>query len=343
MLAKTGLTLPDTTVRDISNLTPRFSLNDLAAAADYYEQQGYVVLQGILPTEQCDAVRATFTQQVRRSRTPILRQKNMRYERNAFTKDGFLSNPIFNVQDLDPAAHGTFRAAVLDVLTAPAVAHATATLLGGERTKVIQSMFFEAPAGTWAHQDSYYQDSAAKLGGCVAGWFALEDIDEAAGRFYVCPGSHRSLPTILNAGALNFADGHDAYKIAVGAAIEEHGLTLRAPALAKGDVLFWNSLTVHGSFMAGAPGFSRTSLTAHYLRDSDSMLQFHSRIREQRMMEWNGTRIGLLHEQSRLKNRLMREAGYRWPETYARARRLALKALLASRGLRRPSRAIRTA
>ncbi len=54
-------------------------------------------------------------------------------------------------------------------------------------------MFFEAPAGTRAHQDSYDPDSAARLGGCIAGWFAPEDIDAGAGRFYVCPGSHSSL------------------------------------------------------------------------------------------------------------------------------------------------------
>ncbi len=31
-------------------------------------------------------------------------------------------------------------------------------------------MAFEAAAGTWAHQDSYYQDSYAELGGMTAGW-----------------------------------------------------------------------------------------------------------------------------------------------------------------------------
>lgn len=38
-----------------------------------------------------------------------------------------------------------------------------------------------------------------------------------------------------------------------------------APALAKGDVLFWNSRTIHGSLATRDTGRSRKSLTAHYL------------------------------------------------------------------------------
>jgi len=35
--------------------------------------------------------------------------------------------------------------------------------------------------------------------------------------------------------------------------------------LKKGDVLFWNSRTVHGSLETKNPKYSRKSLTAHYL------------------------------------------------------------------------------
>lgn len=38
-----------------------------------------------------------------------------------------------------------------------------------------------------------------------------------------------------------------------------------APALQKGDVLFWNSRTVHGALPTIDPAFSRKSITAHFL------------------------------------------------------------------------------
>jgi phytanoyl-CoA hydroxylase len=189
-------------------------------------------------------------------------------------------------------------------------------------------MFFEGPAGTWAHQDSYYQDRAAGLGGEVAGWFALEAIDAGAGRFFVCPGSHRSLQVIRNEGRLNVADGHESYKQAVAEAISANGLPVCAPYMAKGDVLFWSSLTIHGSLTASRRNVSRASLTAHYLRESDNVLQFHSWIRTHETTSHNGMTIGMLHDQDQWKNRLVGQVRFWFPGVYLVARRLALKTVI---------------
>ncbi len=68
-------------------------------------------------------------------------------ETNRFTAAGFLDNPIFNIQDLNTRTFGTFKSAALDVLTHSRVAEVTSAILGGP-TKLVQSMFFEAAAGT---------------------------------------------------------------------------------------------------------------------------------------------------------------------------------------------------
>jgi phytanoyl-CoA hydroxylase len=214
--------LPETLTEDSSY----FDLSEIDAALAYYETDGYVVIRGMLPKTACDKARDAFNA-VRHSRIPILRQKNMRYERNLFDKDGLLSNPIFNVQDLHPARFGNFKNAALDILASKAVADTTGAILGGT-TKLVQSMFFEAPAGTWAHQDSYYQDSSEKIGDCVAGWFALEDINARAGRFYVCPGSHRHMEVLRNEGELNFASGHKRYQKSIIEAVKAGNFELRA-------------------------------------------------------------------------------------------------------------------
>ncbi len=323
----TTLRIPETIAEDATYFAPEA----IAQALTYYEDQGYVVLRQLIPRELCARVRAAFAADARASTVPVLRQKTMRYERHSFDADGFLDNPIFNVQDLATREYGGFRAAALDILAHPTTARATAALLRGERAKLIQSMFFEAPAGTWAHQDSYYQDSASGLGGCVAGWFALEDIDAGAGRFWICPGSHRSMSPLRNEGALNFATGHQTYQQAMLEAVRAHGLPWSAPCLEAGDVLFWNSLTVHGSLPASRRGVSRASLTAHYLREDDAMLQFHARIRRQETTTHNGMTVGLLHDQNRSANRLLRQAAFHFPKPYMTARRVALAALLAKR------------
>jgi phytanoyl-CoA hydroxylase len=314
---------------------PYFTADSLTDARDYYGQHGYVVLRGLIAPAACARARAAFDATVRPSVTPLLRQASMRYERHVLDTDGFLANAILNVQDLGTGPLGGFRNAALDILAHPATAAATAALLECAQTKLVQSRFFEAPAGTWAHQDSYYQDSATRLGGGVAGWFALEDIDAGAGRFYICPGSHRSLAPLRNEGPHNVATGHDAYRAAMLEAMRSQKLPIAAPFLAAGDVLFWNSLTVHGSLAASRTGVSRCSLTAHYLDATDAMLQFHSRIRAQRTLQYNGMTIGLLHDHDRMRNRVLRSLAFRLPGPYMAVQRLAMRAMLARHARRR--------
>jgi phytanoyl-CoA hydroxylase len=102
----------------------------------------------------------------------------------------------------------------------------------------------------------------------LAGWFALEDIHEDAGRFYVVPGSHQ-LPFVENSSldinkyiktVEDWSAANEAKRV--------------APALNKGDALFWNSRTIHGALPTRDERRSRMSATAHYL---PSQYQFGSR------------------------------------------------------------------
>ncbi len=326
------MSIPETVDEDL----PYFTIDELEAACDYYHEQGYVVIRGLLARDKCSEVMEEFDREARHSRIPILRQKNMRYERNSFDANGLLENPIFNIQDLQSRHFGKFKAAALNLYTDPRVTKVAAGVLGctpgGESVRLVESMFFEAPAGTWPHQDSYYQDSAANLGGATAIWVALEDIGSRAGRFYVCPGSHRKAPPVLNEGKNNFGTGHDRYRDAILDVARRHELEWRAPFFAAGDVLFWNSLTIHGSLHEpGDSPQSRRSLTGHYLRSSDELLQFHTRVRRQKMTRYKNVEIGMLHDQSEFRNRAARTIAFYFPGLWAVARSVAIKALVASR------------
>jgi phytanoyl-CoA hydroxylase len=320
------LAVPETLEED----SAYFSADQMSEARAYFDRYGYVVIRGLVPLDLVAQVQSAFDDELRRSRAPILRQKNMRYERNSFDGAGFLQNPIFNIQDIERRPFTAFKTAAFNVLASAAIARVLEALLGGP-SRLIQSMYFQAPAGTWPHQDSYYQDSARGLGRCVAGWFALEDIKAEAGRFYVCPRSHVDMPVVRNEGANNFADGHENYKQLMAEAIKDHGFEIKAPYMAAGDVLFWSSLTVHGSLTAALPDQSRISMTAHYLRDDEEMLQFHSHIRAQPKTSHNGMVVSLLHDQNRLANRVMRTAAFYLPGPYNFARRHAIRMLIARR------------
>ena len=92
----------------------------------------------------------------------------------------------------------------------------------------------------------------------LGAWIALEDIDERAGRFYVMPGTHR---VRLDEPNLKHSD----WLVRMRQFMDEHPDQVKAPALKKGDVLFWNSRTIHGALETQDQRFSRKSLTAHFM------------------------------------------------------------------------------
>jgi phytanoyl-CoA hydroxylase len=174
------------------------------------------------------------------------------------------------------------------------------------------SMFFDGNPVTWAHQDTYYLDSDP-LGGMVAAWIAAEDIAPGAGRFYVYPKSHL-IEMPMNSGELGIATDHRRYKDLVLETIRENALPMVAPALSAGDVLLWNSRTIHGSLETTQPQRSRRSFTTHFVPESGGFLQFQSRHRKLRMREVNGIQVVHQKDQERWLERLILETYGRFPQ-----------------------------
>jgi phytanoyl-CoA hydroxylase len=319
------MSLPRTLAED----HPYFRLEELDKALEHYDREGYMVIRGLIPAELCDEVTGQAKRELYPTRTPVLRQTTMHYELSKMTPEGWMLNPVFNCQDINARAFPHFKEAVLDVVTNPRVQQAAKGIVGGQ-AKMVQTMYFEAAAGTWPHQDSYYQDSSRVLGGMTAAWYAMEDIDPDAGRFYIVPGSHKHWPVTANVGDKQIGLGHETYKHAMEETLERSGNTAVAPYLAKGDVVLWSSLTVHGSLPQTKPGVSRKSLTAHYMEETDPMLQFHTRIREQRKFKHNDMVVTMLHDQTLLSNQVYAKLSQYFPETMAAVRRNAIN-LLAKR------------
>jgi phytanoyl-CoA hydroxylase len=222
----------------------------------YYEREGYVVVRGLIGPNECDHAQAIFEREVKPTDSFIYRQATANPERHVYTRYGYMLNSILNVQSLDPGRFPEFRKTGTSLITSNRL-QAVLGVLFGEPGKLVQSMYFEGNPATWAHQDTYYLDSE-HLGAMAAAWIAVDDIKPGAGRFYVYPKSHL-YDIAKNRGEFDLGFNHARYKDHVKHVIEEQGFECRAPALSKGDVLFWNGKTIHGSL--------DTSNITHNIRD----------------------------------------------------------------------------
>lgn len=302
-----------------------FDLIDLAGAKRYYEENGYVVVRGVMDRALCDSIRNAFDQTVKSYPGYIYRQTTANPEKNRVNEYGFVMNPLLNLQSLSDVEFAPLKTLAVKAFSSTPVKAITREIFA-EEGKLVQSMYFEGNAETWPHQDTYYLDSE-RIGTMVACWYALEDIDAGAGRFFVVPGSHR-IDMVKNGKNFDVAFNHGQYKELVKKILSEQQLEFCAPFLQKGDVLLWNSKTIHGSLRTTRPQFSRSSLTAHFIPASHRFLQFQSKIKPLNLREFDGMAFHCPKDMERLSSRVVMGIETTFPKTFQMAKKLAIKALV---------------
>src|ERR1700736_5976151 len=299
-----------------------FSPSEHAEIRAYYTEYGYVVVRGLVSPAVLDAANTAFDDEVLTSKRFIYRQASANPERHVFTANGYMLNSLLNLQSLDPRHYGRFRDSAVQLLADPGI-QGVAQGLFGEPGKLVQSMYFHGNPVTWPHQDTYYLDSE-HLGSMSAAWIAAEDISPGAGRFFIYPGSHK-IDMQKNGGDFDIAFHHDRYKQLVKDIIKNQRLQCRAPALAKGDVLFWNARTIHGSLPSSQPDHWRRSFTAHYIPQSHRFFQWQSRAKALEYTVVNGMRMAHPKDQARAANRAVLFVETRFPRVFRTAKKLAVK------------------
>lgn len=288
----------------------------------YYDENGYVVIRGLIPTEIIDSANTSFDNEVLHSERFIYRQATADPERHAYTESGFMLNSILNPHSMDPRFFHSFRSGAEHVFTDENMQLAL-QLLFGAPAKQVQGMYFHGNPSTWPHQDTYYLDSE-HIGAMTAAWISCEDIAPGAGRFFICPGSHH-IDMKRNGGDFDIAFHHGRYKQLVNDIIRSKNLEWRAPALAKGDVLFWNAKTIHGSLPTSQPERSRRSFTAHYIPKSHNFLQFQSRVLTLEFSTVNGMQVYRPKDQAKAINRAVLFVETRFPRVFKVAKKIAIK------------------
>jgi phytanoyl-CoA hydroxylase len=223
----------------------------------YYETNGYYLWQNLIAADTIDELLRHYQQDVVPARKPFFRQNSSRYEVNRFSEYGHVTQSFLDIHQFRD--HLEFSRCALGIYTSAAVRGALQAVTGFESCNLMQTMLFDANTETWPHQDWWYLDSVPN-GNLLAAWIALEDIDERAGRFYVLPKSHT---VDLHSDTPQLS--HSEWTQRMRAYVSAHADEVHAPALKKGDVLFWNSRVIHGSLPTKDRRFSRKSLTAHYL------------------------------------------------------------------------------
>ncbi|MBV9386603.1 MAG: phytanoyl-CoA dioxygenase family protein [Chroococcidiopsidaceae cyanobacterium CP_BM_ER_R8_30] len=231
--------------------------NTISERRKLFETQGYVVCRDLVSIDLIDKLISLYKKQIAPSKEPFLRQMTNKFEPNELNEFGYVKQDFLDVHNYEKFPD--FSSAVKEVICSNEIQNVLKQLTGKDAFNWMQSLLFDLNRETIPHHDSYYLDTVPG-GGSVAVWIALEDINEKAGRFYLIPNSEdaaiHDLPHPLWLGKMQeyFAANQD---------------KVHAPALNKGDAIFWRSRIVHGAFPIVDPSLSRKSLTSHFV-PSDS-------------------------------------------------------------------------
>ena len=258
--------------------TPKFLLSDgFNNAQQFYKDKGYVILKNIFSEYNCDQFIKSWDEEVKPFKGFIYRQATAKLERNIFNHKRWIMNPILNLQSLDPKYFNKLRSNFENIIASNKDLADFISFLIGDRPAIVQSMYFEGNSATWEHQDSYYLDDE-DTGSMLAGWIALENIKADAGRFFVCPKSHlydyakMDLTNIIT-------KNHQDYIQTIVDIVKHNNFEVKAPKLDKGDILIWNSLTIHGSLDSQNKLSSRSSITFHAIKSSSKFQVFRNILR----------------------------------------------------------------
>lgn len=224
---------------------------------DHYASAGWVHVPQAIDAATIDALATAYRCDLLSSRRKFYRQNTNRYERNRIDAHGHVLNSFLDPHDY--RSMPAVREAVLAVLFDTGLHRALQAAVGDGPLRLMQSMLFDKNAETVPHQDWWYLDSVPN-GHLAGAWIAIEDIPEAAGRFFLVDGSHR---VVLHDDLRSLR--HDRWLGVLKDYVAANPGLVVAPAMRKGDVIVWNSRTVHGALPTTDPRLSRKSLTGHFL------------------------------------------------------------------------------
>jgi len=236
-----------------------------------WEDDGYLLLRGIIPPSNIDGVRRAFECTVDGMIAQLKTEGSIEDERCDLpleTRYAEVARP-FVEQHGRSWRRSVGHREVFDLHHVPALVDVIGQLTG---TDVIGHPVFNArpklpnQAGTvvpW-HQDSGYYGPGTDESLIMSAWIPVVPVDKNNGCMQIMPGSHR-------AGLLDHQHENRAGKFLEIAEVDELIDDARAVTcpMEIGDVLLFHNLTFHRS-LPNVSEITRWSIDIRYLRDSDS-------------------------------------------------------------------------
>ncbi|MCL2728666.1 MAG: phytanoyl-CoA dioxygenase family protein [Actinomycetia bacterium] len=216
---------------------------------DRFDRDGVVQVDGLLPGNEIDDVRAAFMARVDGDHAGLGAHDGVAPDDVLARYPRFMQPHRRTDLDVGRIARRLMTdRRLLDVVT---------TLIGPAYGA--QSMFYFKPPsarGQAMHQDNYFLRAHPET--CLAAWIAVDRCDAANGGLKVVPGSHtREIACPESADrAESFSDG---------LVRPPDGLPVVQSELRPGDVLFFHGSTVHGSLPNTTSDRFRRSLIFHYV------------------------------------------------------------------------------
>ncbi|MCW5313876.1 aminotransferase [Nostoc sp. KVJ3] len=249
-------------------MSQTFLPNETQHIKNYYEENGYVIVKNVTSENKITDFINRY-EAFKISKNYYFRsQDTNRPEKLSINEQGFIERSILNPLDL--VFQKDFCQSASNIICSNSVSQLLKTLTDKQKHTVWQTMFFDKSTGTVAHQDHYYLDSDP-AGHLVACWYALEDIQEDAGAFFVIPKTHKGTVVSRKTDVPLFSD-HEEYAQNIQKLVREQSSQAQPLLLEKGSVLFWHPFLIHGAFQNVNPNHSRKSFTAHFLPEGYSRL-----------------------------------------------------------------------
>ena len=231
-------------------------------AADFYRENGFLVVENCLPAQEIADLRDETTQVCRGNRGAF---GGITEARPGETDDEILRRYLcihFPHKISETMQHCVAHPSYIDVLTR----------IIGPNVKCMQSMLFIKASGkpgqAW-HQDEFYIPT--RDGSLTGGWLAMDDATVENGCLWILPGSHRSrviYPQKRNEGDRRFDCGGIAYQFPYR---DEDSVPVEVKA---GSIVFFNGYLLHRSLPNHAKSGYRRVLVNHYM-SAESLLPWH--------------------------------------------------------------------
>ncbi len=222
-----------------------------------YQQQGYVVVEGLFSPEEVEQYREHY----------MTLRRHGSYPGDLVGIDPRSNDPLKRYPRMIHMHR--WDEVSLRWLLDQRLKECLTELLGTEPYAVQTMLYFKPPGarGQALHQDNFYL--RVQPGTCMAAWMALDYCDEANGCMQVVPGSH-TWPLLCTEKADTSQSFTDVtVPLPPGQAVDSVNMQ-------PGDVLFFHGSLVHGSYPNVTTDRFRRSLIGHYIEgDAEQVSQFY--------------------------------------------------------------------